>query len=115
MESDSQTKLVWSKLNPHDFTESGATAQDIPGVIDDLIAASPVAEIVLLFYQTELGQTKVIARSLTAENILNLTRIFAPQGDKSQATFTVLQNLEDAATLVIEAVTKQLRSFLLIN
>ena len=115
LQSDSQSKLVWSKLNPHDFTESGATAQDIPGVIDDLIAASPVAEIVLLFYQTELGQTKVIARSLTAENILNLTRIFAPQGDKSQATFTVLQNLEDAATLVIEAVTKQLRSFLLIN
>ena len=115
LQSDSQSKLVWSKLNPHDFTESGATAQDIPGVIDDLIAASPVAEIVLLFYQTELGQTKVIARSLTAENILNLTRIFAPQGDKSQATFTVLQNLEDAATLVIETVTKQLRSFLLIN
>ena len=110
LQSDPQTKLVWSKLNPHDFTESGSTEKEVAGVIDDLIAASPMAEIIILFYQTEIGKTKVIARSLISTNILNLTRTFSPQGDGSEAIFELDQDLEKAEATVIETVSGQLKS-----
>ena len=111
LQSDSQTKLVWSKLNPHDFTESGASDKEVIGVIDDLISASPMAEIIILFYQLLPGQTKVIVRSLANVNILNLIRTFAPQGDKGEAFFTLDQNLEATEQVVIETVRQQLKTF----
>lgn len=108
LESKQQSKIIWSKLSPHDFTETGATEKEIVGVIDDLIANSPLAEIVIIFYQTEAEKTKVIARSLGSNSILNLTRTFSPQGDKHQVLFSLSKNLEETEREVIEVVASQL-------
>lgn len=108
LQSYPQYKLIWSKLNPHDFTESSSQESEISGVIDNLIAMSPLVEIIILFYQTSLNETKVIARSLGTTNILNLTRAFSPQGDKGEVLFTLNKNLEEAEKEIMEAIIAQL-------
>ncbi len=107
LQSYPQYKLIWSKLNPYDFTESGAQESEVSGVIDNLIAMSPLAEIIILFYQTSLNETKIIARSLGTTSILNLTRTFTPQGDKGEVFFILNKNLEEAEKEVTEVIIAQ--------
>ncbi|MBU1037256.1 DHH family phosphoesterase [Patescibacteria group bacterium] len=108
LQSNEQNKLIWSKLTPNDFIETGAKEEDAVGVINELIAHSPSAEIFVLFYQLEEGQTKVIAHSLGNYSILALTRSFSSTGDKNEVSFTLNKNLQDSEKEVIETIIQEL-------
>lgn len=51
LKGDSESKIVWSLLTRDDFITSGAEEEELPEVIDELIANSPEAEIVVLLYE----------------------------------------------------------------
>ena len=62
LKSDPSAKIVWSLLTRDDFTTSGAEEEELPEVIDELIANSPDADIVVLFYEipyTNSPETKI--------------------------------------------------------
>lgn len=62
LKNDPSVKLVWSLLTRDDFITSGAEVEELPEVIDELIANSPEAEIVVLFYEipyTNSPETKI--------------------------------------------------------
>jgi bifunctional oligoribonuclease and PAP phosphatase NrnA len=102
-------KLIWSKLNANDFSLSGATEEDLPGVINELIANSPAVEIFLLFYQLTDNQTKVIGKSLGIHNIQTLTRSYNPIGDQNEVNFVLNKNLEESEKEVLEYINQQFK------
>ena len=104
LQYDKDAKLIWSKINPHDFTESSTSTKDMTGIIDDLISTSPLAELVVLFYQTDINETKVLARSLGTTSIQSLTRTFSPTGDKNEVEFSLTKSLDQAEEEVIEII-----------
>lgn len=109
LQYDPQIKLVSSKLNPFDFTESNATAKDLNGVVEELIANNPLAELIVIFYQTEAGQTQVLAKSLGSANLLSLLKPLTPQGTAQQATCSLKQNLEETEKEVLDLIARQLK------
>ncbi|MCX6785688.1 MAG: DHH family phosphoesterase [Candidatus Komeilibacteria bacterium] len=108
LQIDESAKLVWSKLDLHDFTECGAAAKDIGGIIDELITTSPLAEIIILFYQINLEQTKVLIYSQGPQNALKLAREFSPLGDKTNASFIINEGLPQTEQKVIAAISAQI-------
>lgn len=62
LKNDPTAKIVWSLLTRDDFITSGAEEEELPEVIDELIANSPEANIVVLFYEipyTNSPETKI--------------------------------------------------------
>ncbi len=108
LQSSPDHKLVWSKLDLHDFTESGTADKNLAGVIDELIINSPAAEIVILFYQNKPEQTKVIIHTEGAQNALSLCRPYMPVGDKTNASFTVEKNLDKTEEEFLNQVKNQI-------
>lgn len=65
LQSDSDDRLVWSLLSEQDFVKSGASPEDLPGAIDELITNVPSAEMIILLYSRDgqpatavIGSTK---------------------------------------------------------
>ena len=110
LEYDPRLKAVWSKLDLHDFTESHASEKDLLGVTSELIALNPLAEIIILFYQASVNQTKVIMHCPGLINALSLSRQFAPQGDKRSVAFVLDETLDQAETTVLGALPKAIIS-----
>jgi len=101
LQSDDQKKIIWSKLDPHDFTETGSQPKNIQGVVDELISYSPLADIIVLFYQTEPQATKIILHTKDTTNALTLARKYLPSGNKNQALFEINKTLDETETEVI--------------
>ena len=108
LQTDLGYRLVWSKLDVHDFTESGAAEKDLAGVIDDLIANSPLLDIAVLFYQTRPEKTKILIYAAGRYNALHLTRQFMPAGDRQLAVVEIEADLDKAEKLILPALTQQL-------
>ena len=108
LQSDPSSKLVWSKLDLHDFTESGSNEKELGGVIEELITKSPLAEVVVLFYQTQPGQTKVLIHAEGAPSALALARQFMPVGDKNDASFIIQGELDQAEAETLDSVKRQI-------
>ena len=110
LQADPACKLVWSKLDLHDFTESGANAKDLSGVIDELITNSPLAEVIILFYQNKSGQTKILLHAEGSQNALGLARQFRPTGNKNDATFVLDEDLDRVEEKVLLGIKSQIIS-----
>lgn len=108
LQADPAAKIVWSKLDLHDFTEAGAAEKDLAGVAEELITSSPLAQIVVLFFQLGLNQTKVLLHTRDLSNALVLTREFNSSGDKKNASFVVNEGLEQAEQLVLDSLKNQI-------
>lgn len=108
LQADTLNKIVWSKLDLHDFTEAGATEQDLTGVVEELISSSPLSQIIILFSQIGLNQTKVFLHSQDATSALSLCREYNPVGDKKTASFTVNEGLEQTEKLVLTSLKNQI-------
>lgn len=108
LQSDQTKKLIWSKLDPHDFTETGASTKNLHGVIDELIATSPLAEVIVLFYQIESQTTHVILHAQGLKNAISLVRKYSPTGNKNFAYFKVEGTLDEAGAEVISYLKLQI-------
>lgn len=108
LQADTLNKIVWSKLDLHDFTEAGASEHDLSGVVEELISSSPLSQIIILFSQLGLSQTKVFLHSQDATSALSLCREFNPIGGKKTASFVVNEGLEQAEKLVLTSLKNQI-------
>ncbi|MBI5732237.1 MAG: hypothetical protein HY982_02665 [Candidatus Magasanikbacteria bacterium] len=84
LKHDAGPGLVWASLSQKDFLECGATPADLSEIIDELIANSPEAKIIILLFETK-ERIEGIVRTQPSLNALELTKPFEPQGTKERA------------------------------
>ncbi|MFH2136676.1 MAG: DHH family phosphoesterase [Patescibacteria group bacterium] len=113
LKSDPSTKIVWTLITRDDFITSGAEEEELPEVIDELIANSPDANIVVLFYEIPYlnsPETKICCmiktlRGTTADRLISRSA----EGGKDFKQFCLSgARLTDAEKLVIEEIKMNL-------
>ncbi len=103
LKGDRGRGLVWSVLQPEDFIKSGATEEELPGVVDDLIVNAPEAGTVVLLYEREAGRTAVLVRAAPGRRATDLLKPFNPTGDiKSARALLTDTTVLEAEKKVIE-------------
>ncbi|MFA4937412.1 MAG: DHH family phosphoesterase [Patescibacteria group bacterium] len=103
LKSDSSRRLVWLLLQPDDFIKSGASEEDLPGIIDELVTTTPEAGVIVLFYEKKPGETCLLVQTNPGRNAADLLKPFNPSGDRlnSQACLKN-KTLLEAEKMVIE-------------
>lgn len=101
--------IVWTMLSQKDFLESGADADTLPDVIDELISYIPEAKIIMLFNEEASSSDRICVTIATAPpyQASDLTRIYHATGSHNRATFHLEKTkLIDAANQVIAELKK---------
>lgn len=111
LKNDPNLNLVWSIIPRADFEKSGGAPQDIPSIIDELIANSPQAGIVIIIYETPEGKIEGIARLLhNHHNMIEALAMYSPDGDAESITFAL--PTETRLAQVEELVIKRVRDYI---
>jgi phosphoesterase RecJ-like protein len=102
----SEGPLVYSTVTVQDLLDTGANSEDTGGIIDELMASTPGAEVVVLLKEKEPG---FISGSMRAPGHLADVSAIAGElgggGHKKAAGFRIKdRNMEDAIALVKQAV-----------
>jgi phosphoesterase RecJ-like protein len=113
LKSDTAHGIVSTVITREDFIHSGAEAQDVKGVVDDLISNLPEAKVIVLLYELphekELNKVYGLVSSERQHDALLLTRELHGTGDKKQATFCLEgKNLHEHETAIIETIKQAL-------
>lgn len=99
--------LVSTSLTREDFTRTGATADDLNGIIDELISNAPEAKLILVLHEVA---EKKIAGMLTTEkgqDALTILKPLNPQGTKKNVNFTIEgKTLKEAEEEIIALIKK---------
>ncbi|MFA5413497.1 MAG: hypothetical protein WC348_03075, partial [Patescibacteria group bacterium] len=113
LKNDPSAKIVWSLITRDDFITSGAEVEELPEVIDELIANSPDANIVVLFYEIPYlnsPETKICClvktlKGATADRLISHTA----EGSKDFKQFCLTgMHLADAEKIIIEEIKMNL-------
>jgi len=107
LQSIPEKKIIWSKVDLHDFTETMANPNHLLNVIDELIATTPLVDAIVIFYQTEPQITRAILYAPGLKNALGLVRKYQPTGNKDYAYFSTFKPLAEAETEIIEHLKSQ--------
>lgn len=81
-------RFVWTTVSAQDLKESGADLADVPGVIDDLIANTAGAELIVVAAESG-GDTVVYAAGGKATDALALLKPYQPSGTRHFANAIV--------------------------
>jgi phosphoesterase RecJ-like protein len=109
LKAEKSKKLVWSILTKADFVQSGAEANVLSDVIQELIATSPEAETVVLLYENVDGRLCGLIASIRGQKAEELGALFGASGTPEMTEFCVTQkNLIEAERMVIEAIKARL-------
>jgi phosphoesterase RecJ-like protein len=109
LKAEKSKKLVWSILTKADFVQSGAEANVLSDVIQELIATSPEAETVVLLYENVDGRLCGLISSIRGQRAEDLGALFGASGTPEMTEFCVTQkNLIEAERMVIEAIKARL-------
>lgn len=87
---DEQAKIVWTLLSKQDFMHAGAKEEDLPDVIDELIASSPDARVVVLLYENQKGNICVIVRAERPMDAIALLQGRNASGTREEARLCIL-------------------------
>ncbi|MBI5369640.1 hypothetical protein HZA85_00380 [Candidatus Uhrbacteria bacterium] len=85
LKSDANKKIVWSLLAQEDFMHAGAREEDLHDVIDELIATSPEAKIVVLLYENSERNICAIVRVEKPLDAIALCAKFHAAGVREEA------------------------------
>jgi bifunctional oligoribonuclease and PAP phosphatase NrnA len=88
---DEEAHIVWSLLSHQDFMHAGAQEDDLPDVIDELIASSPDARVVVLLYENDAGNICAIVRGERPVDVINLCKGFNASGTREEARICILK------------------------
>ncbi len=78
---DEKNRIAWTQLHGQDFTLTKTTEKDIPGIIDELIAETPQADVVVIVYEDK-PNSKAYIYSTPKFNSLQLVKQFEPRGHR---------------------------------
>jgi nanoRNase/pAp phosphatase (c-di-AMP/oligoRNAs hydrolase) len=90
---DALSGVVWTLLSRQDFLNAGAEEENLQGVIDELIASSPEAKIVVLLYEDRARRVCGVLRAERPADALSLAKA-AVRGEAE--TPSAAGNREDA-------------------
>ncbi len=107
LKSDQTRKIVWSLLSAQDFLHAGANEDDLPEVIDELIAMSPEAETVILLYENHEHHVCGIIRAHTPAHAVKPLASFGATGTAEEARICLHDvNLVEAERQILEAMQR---------
>lgn len=101
LKSEKNNELLWSKLTKEDFQETGATANDLTDIVDELITAVPNTKIVAILYEEPDQHIKMIVYSLKNINALDFIKEYKPSGTIKMAQALLNKNLTLAVAEII--------------
>jgi phosphoesterase RecJ-like protein len=98
LEQDRELGLIWATLGENDFLETGAGAETLEGVVDELLGYAPEAKVVALISQQQKN-LHVSLHAVPPFSAAELARPFQGNGSREHARFVV----QDGANLVESA------------
>ena len=84
LKADEEAKMVWTLLSQQDFLHAGAHEEDLPDVVDELIASSPHARVVVLMYEQQDKAIRVIVKTQRPLDAIALTQGFNAAGTREE-------------------------------
>lgn len=103
LKADPARKLVWTALARSDFAAAGGSEQELGDVLEELIAASPEAQVAVLLYEAADGTVCGIIDAKRPHHAAQLAKGFAPEGGGRRAR--VRMRGKDVAAAERELVT----------
>ncbi|NQV89086.1 MAG: hypothetical protein HQ488_02085 [Parcubacteria group bacterium] len=108
---DEKAKIVWTLLSQQDFLHAGASEDGLTDVIDELIASSPDAKVVVLIYEMADRNICAIVRTERPMDAIALTRGFSASGTREEVRLcftkkTVVQVEEDLLNKIKSHIAK---------
>lgn len=112
LKQDPLNKIVWSLIPRADFEKTGTGKENLRGVIDELIMSCPEVGIIVLFCESNSKEVEVLLKTTKPSlNLKMITKIFNPQGNQNQVSFTLSgKTLLEAEREVIEEIKKKIGS-----
>lgn len=107
LQSDSEKKIVWSRLQQKDFSAAGSTEQELPDVIDELIINTPDAQNVFILYPTETGAIRGL---ISTAPYIHAQELFSDLNPKGSDHFARIELEDQPIDAVEETILKRLRS-----
>jgi len=107
LQYDKSVGLVWTTLTRDDFVRTGAAEHELYEIIDELIASSPEAKIILLLHEHEdVSKIKIhVILTTRGQNALQLLAPFRPTGNERTATCVVEEKtLKNVETEIVEMI-----------
>lgn len=107
---DEQAKIVWTLLSQQDFLHAGADEENLPDVIDELIATSPEAKIVVLLYENSEHNVCTIVRVERPLDAIALCAKFSAAGVREEVRLCFIKkNVVQVEKELIGHLQQQLR------
>lgn len=107
LKADSQNKIIWTLLTRQDFVAAGAKEEELRGVMEELIAASPDAQAAFVLYECSKGVCGII-QSAPGIDLLALCRDWSPQGTGREVEIKITNTpIIDAERALLERLRRQ--------
>lgn len=104
---DADKRICWMVVSEHDIVETGATMEDLDGLINYPRNVAGV-EVGILFKQIDPNTVKVSLRSIDPINVSDIASSLGGGGHKNAAGVTLHTSLEEAVTKVLAEIKKKL-------
>lgn len=108
---DEMTNIVWTIISQQDFMHAGAGEEDLHDVIDELIATSPQAKVVVLVYENDEHNVCAIVRAERPLDAIALCAKFHAAGIREEVRLCfVKKNVVQVEKELIEELSKKLKT-----
>lgn len=100
---DAHAHVAWALLSQQDFVIAGANPEELPGVLDELIAYAPDIALSFLLFEDKSGAVQCVLHANRDHDAMRLLSGYAPHGSPqhARATMTGL-SLADAETEMLK-------------
>lgn len=110
LKADEAANIVWTMLSQQDFMHAGANEEDLPDVIDELIATSPQARVVVLMYENNERNVCAIVRVERPLDAIALCAKFHAAGVREEVRLCfVKKNVVEVERELVEHLKTQLK------
>lgn len=110
LKADEEANMIWTMLSQQDFMHAGADEQDLTDVIDELIATSPHADIVVLLYENSERNICAIVRVERPLDAIALTAEFGGTGVREEVRMCfVKRTIVDVERELVEYLRKEVK------
>lgn len=111
LKAKEDAKLVWTLLSQQDFMHAGAQEDDLLDVIDELIASSPQAKVIVLLYENLEKNICAVVRAEKPLDALALCQRYHAAGTREEVRLCILQkNIVQVEKELIEAILDQMKT-----
>jgi bifunctional oligoribonuclease and PAP phosphatase NrnA len=110
LKASDEENIVWSMLTRQDFMNAGAEEGYLPDVIDELIASSPQAKVVVLLYEDTNNQISAIVKTERPLDAISLCRGYNAAGTREEVRIHISKKtIIQAEKELIETIKNRLK------